>query len=125
MLFILLLVSAAVSQAAVPDSIAAIAGRYAGNAWNGDDLDPVVTVLAFDDQGRFAGSYKIDDENGSFEGNLSGLAQEGERSFSLEWTDRDGEGFLYLDFSPDYSSFTGVWTNTDGLSQLPWNGRRQ
>lgn len=111
--------------AAVPDEIAAIAGRYAGMAWNGNDLDPVVTVLAFDDQGRFTGTYQIEDETGLFEGRLSGLIQEDDHAYSLEWTDKDGEGFLYLDFSPDYSNFSGFWTNTDGESKLPWDGRRQ
>ncbi len=113
-------------QAAVPEGIMKIAGRYAGMAYNGGDLDPVVTVLSFDSQGRFAGSYSVEDENGIFEGRLSGLIkEEGEHSFSLEWTDQDGEGFVYLEFSPDYSSFDGVWTRTDGEEQFPWSGRRQ
>lgn len=125
LLCFLILLSPAVLAATVPDSIAAIAGNYVGTAYNGGDLDPVATVLAFDDQGRFTGSYRIDDEAGSFEGNLSGLVPEGDRTFSLEWTDRDGEGFLLLEFSEDYSSFSGVWTDTDGQIQRPYNGRRQ
>jgi len=117
-----------ISQAAmgaVPDSVAAIAGTYAGRAYNGNTLDPVITVFSFDSEGRFSGSYRIEDEQGSFEGRLSGLFQEGDRRFSMEWTDRDGEGFLYIEFTPDYSGFDGVWTNTNGYSELPWNGRRQ
>lgn len=110
---------------AVPDSVAAIAGTYAGLAYNGQTLDPVVTVFAFDSEGRFSGNYRIEDETGAFEGRLSGLFQEGEHRFSMEWTDRDGEGFLYIEFTQDYSAFDGFWTNTDGDSQLPWNGRRQ
>ncbi len=122
----LLIFTTTLAQAAVPEGIMKIAGRYAGMAYNGGDLDPVVTVLSFDAQGRFAGSYSVEDENGFFEGRLSGLIkEEGEHSFSLEWTDQDGEGFVYLDFSPDYSSFNGVWTRTDGEEQFPWSGRRQ
>ena len=123
--FVVLLIPLVVNATPVPDSIAPIAGRYTGTVYNGNDLDPVVTVLAFDDQGRFAGSYRIDDENGSFEGTLSGLVQEGERSYSLEWTDRDGEGFLMLEFNNDYSSFTGAWTDTDGQYPRPYTGKRQ
>jgi len=113
------------AQAAVPDSVAAIAGRYAGRAYNGTNLDPVVTILSFDSQGRFNGTYYVEDEIQEFEGRLSGLVQEGERTFSLEWTDRFGEGFAWFEFSSDYSSFTGYWTDTDAQSQFPWNGVRQ
>jgi len=126
MAFALLLPVGITAQTFVPDHIAAIAGNYVGLAYNGHDLDPVTTVLVFDVQGRVTGTYRIDDEMGSFEGVLSGLVQEGgDHEFSLEWTDRDGEGFLYLTFNADYSAFDGFWTNTEGKSQLPWNGRRQ
>ena len=120
-----LLLAAAVAHAAVPDGVARIAGSYYGQAFNGGDLDPVTTVLAFDDRGRFTGNYQVEDETGIFEGSLSSLVQEGERSFSMEWTDQDGEGFVYLEFNADYSRFTGVWTTTDGNQQHPWTGRRQ
>ena len=112
-------------QAAVPDSVAAIAGRYSGMAFNGSNMDPVTTVLAFDARGRFAGSYYVEDEVQEFEGRLSNLVQEGERTFSLEWTDRFGEGFAVFEFSSDYSSFSGFWTNVDAEDQFPWSGRRQ
>lgn len=114
-----------VLQAAVPDSVAAIAGRYAGRAFNGANMDPVVTVLAFDTQGRFSGTYSVEDEVQAFEGRLSNLIQEGDRTFSMEWTDRFGEGFAWFEFSSDYSSFTGYWTNVDTEDQFPWSGRRQ
>jgi hypothetical protein len=112
-------------QAAVPDEVAAVAGRYAGMAFNGSNMDPVVTVLAFDAQGRFAGSYYVDDEVQAYEGRLSNLIHEGERTFTLEWTDRFGEGFAWFEFNSDYSAFTGFWTNVDAEDQFPWNGRRQ
>lgn len=123
-LSVLLLMSLA-AGAAVPEGIAPIAGRFAGTAYNGGDMDPVVTVLAFDDQGRFAGSYAVEDESGVFEGTLSGLVQEDERSYSLAWTDQHGEGFVLLEFNADFSAFSGFWTNTDGEQQFPWSGRRQ
>jgi hypothetical protein len=115
----------ALLQAAVPDSVAAIAGRYVGSAYNGSNMDPVVTVFAFDERGRFSGTYHVEDEVQEFEGRLSGLIDEGNRAFSLEWTDRFGEGFVYLEFSSDYSSFNGYWTTTDAEDQFPWSGRRQ
>lgn len=123
--FFALLFTPVIGLAAVPDDFLLITGRYVGQAYNGANMDPVVTVLGFDSQGRFAGTYSVEDEDGIFEGRLSNLIQEGPRRFSLEWTDQHGEGFVYLDFSSDYSSFDGFWTNTDGQSQLPWNGRRQ
>ncbi len=112
-------------NSAAPESVLAIAGNYVGHAYNGANLDPVTTVMAFDDNGRFMGRYKVDDESRPFEGTLSGLIQEGERAFSMEWTDMDGEGFVYMEFNKDYSAFVGSWTTTDGDEQFPWNGRRQ
>jgi hypothetical protein len=122
---VLVLLASATVQAAVPDSIAAIAGRYVGTAYNGANMDPVVTVLSFDDRGRFNGTYYVADEVQEFEGRLSGLIQEDERAFSLEWTDRFGEGFAYFEFSNDYSSFSGYWTTTDAEQQFPWSGSKQ
>jgi hypothetical protein len=112
-------------RAAVPDEVAAVAGRYAGMAFNGSNMDPVVTVLAFDNQGRFAGTYYVEDEIQEFEGRLSNLIMEGEHTFTLEWTDRFGEGFALFEFNSDYSAFTGYWTTVDAEDQFPWNGRRQ
>lgn len=112
-------------SAAVPENIARIAGNYSGYAYNGQNLDPVITVMRFEPNGRFTGQYKVEDENGDFEGVISGLIQEEERFFSMEWTDHDGEGFVYMEFSSDYSSFTGYWTNPDGDEEFPWTGRRQ
>ena len=126
--FFLLLLSAFMhfqARAAAPESVLAIAGNYVGYAYNGANLDPVTTVMAFDNNGRFIGRYKVDDEVRPFEGTLSGLIQEDERAFSMEWTDMDGEGFVYMEFNADYSAFTGSWTTTDGDEMFPWNGRRQ
>ena len=111
--------------AAAPEEISAISGTYAGRAYNGNNLDPVITVLAFDIQGRFSGTYKVDDETGVFDGRLSNLIPEGDRAFSLEWTDQFGEGFVYLEFNADYSAFNGYWSDINGQDQFPWNGRRQ
>ncbi|MDG2176539.1 MAG: hypothetical protein P8M72_10495 [Gammaproteobacteria bacterium] len=113
------------ASAAIPENIVSIAGNYSGYAYNGQNLDPVITVMKFEPNGRFTGQYKVEDESGDFEGVLSGLILEEERSFSMEWTDHDGEGFVYMEFSSDYSSFTGFWTNSDGEEQFPWTGRRQ
>jgi len=122
---VIFLFASTLLQAAVPDEVAAVAGRYTGLAFNGSNLDPVVTVLAFDDQGRFAGTYYVEDEVQAYEGRLSNLIQEGERTFTLEWTDRFGEGFALFEFNSDYSAFNGFWTNIDAEDQFPWNGRRQ
>ena len=52
-LIVLLVFTVTLVQAAVPQGIMEIAGRYVGMAYNGGDLDPVVTVLSFDSQGPF------------------------------------------------------------------------
>ncbi len=51
------------------------------------------------------------------------LEQDGK--LRVEWTDRDGEGYAELDFSPDFRSFDGFWASYDSPNGAPWNGVKQ
>jgi hypothetical protein len=100
------------------------AGTYTGQVFNGDDLDPVVTTFSFSPTGVPTGSYTVDEETGVYSGTLSNILFEGERAISMEWTDKFGEGLAVMEFSSDYSSFTGEWTLRDGRNALPWSGQK-
>lgn len=102
-----------------------LAGTYAGEVYNGADLDPVITVFTLQPTGRMTGSYSVDEEDGAFGGTLSNIILEDERTVSLEWTDKFGEGFAIMEFSRDFSSFTGEWVDKDGANPLPWTGQKQ
>jgi hypothetical protein len=107
------------------DSAAArIVGTYHGQVLNGGDFDPVTTIFVLTPDGRLTGQYSADDESGLVEGRISGPMFEGPRTLSFEWTDKYGEGYAWFEFSADYRSFTGYWSDQDSTSMNPWNGAR-
>jgi hypothetical protein len=109
---------------AAENPYARIAGTYEGEVFNGADMDPVTTTFTLQPSGRLVGSYTVDEEEGAFSGTLSNILFEGERIISLEWTDQFGEGLALMEFSSDFSSFAGEWTDKDGQNPLPWTGKK-
>jgi hypothetical protein len=120
-----LLLPALAFPAAEPESLRKVAGTFHGEVFNGTDLDPVVTRFSVDANGRISGSYTVDEENGAYSGMLSSIVFEDANTISMAWTDKFGEGYALLQFSSDYSSFTGEWTDVDGAGGLPWSGERR
>jgi len=108
----------------VPADLGAFAGTYTGEVFNGDDMDPIVTVFRMAGGNRLTASYSVDAEQFTYEGVVSSIVFEDERTITGEWTDRFGEGFLRLQFSVDFNSFTGYWSDYDSTSELPWHGSK-
>jgi hypothetical protein len=121
--FLLLLASLPLRAQEPPPDLAAIVGTYRGEALNGGSLDPVTTVFRFNG-GRLTGEYTIDDEAGTFHGTISNAFFE-DGKLRIEWTDRDGEGYAELDFSPDFRSFDGFWASYDSPNGAPWTGVKE
>ncbi|MDR0780935.1 MAG: hypothetical protein LBF16_09635 [Pseudomonadales bacterium] len=109
---------------AADNPYAPLIGTYTGEVFNGDDLDAVVTVFSFTSTGILTGSYTVDEETGVYSGTLSNFLFEDAHTISMEWTDKFGEGLALMEFSSDFRSFTGGWTQRDGLNPLPWNGEK-
>jgi hypothetical protein len=101
-----------------------LAGSYRGEVFNGDDMDGVLTTFTLTPAGYLTGTYTVDEESGAYSGTLSNIVFENERFISLEWTDKFGEGWAVMEFSADFSSFAGEWTNQEGSAPLPWNGKK-
>lgn len=114
----------AVNSPAAENPYAAIAGVYRGEVYNGADLDPVTTTFTLERSGRLVGEYLVEEENGAYSGRLSNIVFEDANTITLEWTDQFGEGFAVMEFSDDFSSFAGEWSNKDGGNGLPWNGKK-
>ena len=123
--FALALLPALSLTAAEPAGLQQLPGTFHGEVFNGTDLDPVVTSFSLDRNGRLSGSYTVDEENGAYSGMLSSIVFEESYTISMAWTDKFGEGYALLEFSRDYSSFNGAWTDVDGAGGLPWTGQRQ
>jgi hypothetical protein len=99
-------------------------GTYIGEVFNGNDMDPVVTTFTLEPSGRLTGTYEVDEENGAYMGTLSNILFDDVRTISMEWTDKFGEGLAVMEFTGDFSSFVGEWTNKDGENPLPWRGSK-
>jgi hypothetical protein len=99
-------------------------GTYNGEVFNGNDMDPVVTTFTLEPSGRLTGFYEVEEENGAYKGTLSNIIFDDVRTISMEWTDKFGEGLAVMEFSSDFSSFVGEWTNKDGENPLPWRGSK-
>lgn len=102
-----------------------IAGTYHGQAQNGLALEPVTTTFRIASGGRLAGEYVVGSGSGSFPGTISSTTFEDPYTLSVEWTDRDGEGWAQFEFAPDYNSFTGFWGIYGSEQTHPWTGTRQ
>ena len=123
MLLSLLLVPFSLNAAESVDS--RIAGKYAGQVYNGDDMDPVVTVFVALPNGRIRGNDVAEDEVETVNGTISNAVKIEGNTYSFEWTDKYGEGKAVLVFSSDFSSFKGFWTNNIERNQFEWTGTRQ
>lgn len=100
-----------------------ITGTYHGEVFNGSDMDPVITTFTLSG-GRLSGTYQVDEENGAYTGTLSNIIFDDSRTISMEWTDKFGEGLAFMEFTRDFSSFNGEWTDKDGQNPLPWRGSK-
>jgi hypothetical protein len=112
------------AQDEIPD-LSPYAGTYEGLVLNGPGLEPITTILRLASGGRLVGEYVINSAEGDKPGTVSNVYLEAPGTLTLEWTDKDGEGFARLEFASDYRSFNGGWGTYDTEADNPWNGRRQ
>ena len=112
------------ANAAQDNNLKNLIGTFVGQAFNGDGLYPVTTTFTMEIGNRLTGSYELAGQNTRFHGHLSNIIFEGPRTISMQWTDKDGEGFATMEFTPDFKSFTGGWTDKLGSSPLPWTGKK-
>jgi hypothetical protein len=101
-----------------------LVGSYIGRVFNGDDMDPHVTIFTISPSGVLIGNYTVDEETGVYSGTLNNIQFEDEHSITMEWTDKFGQGLAVMEFSNDFGSFVGSWTQRDGRNPLPWYGKK-
>ncbi|HTR00343.1 MAG TPA: hypothetical protein VMH83_10145 [Candidatus Acidoferrum sp.] len=99
-------------------------GLFKGTALNGPGLQPVETTFYVGREGELLGGYVLSGPDHTFRGHLSNAQFDGPRQLTMEWTDKDGEGSVDFEFSADYKSFTGEWSDNNG-GHGPWSGKKQ
>ncbi len=112
-------------SAGPPPGAGPAGGSYEGQVYNGDDIDPVLTVFSRSPAGVWTGSYVLGEEDDVEVGQLDACTWETMLLITCRWTDRHGVGFARLLFSSDYRAFSGFWGNTMDALTLPWEGGRE
>lgn len=102
-----------------------IIGSYEGNVFNGDDMDPILTIFFLNNSGELVGKYAIKEDNGLEEGELSNFRMESNYTVVVDWKDNYGTGVLRMLFASNYKIFYGFWGELDTETSLPWNGIQQ
>ena len=126
LLFLITLVGASVllsaGKANEHDRSRIVDGRFQGQVFNGDDMDPVLTTFVASSQGRASGAYLITEENRDVVGTLSNFKWESPYVLTCTWQDTYGSGTLRILFSTEYTMFRGFWGESDDTTNRPWDG---
>lgn len=117
--------AAADGRVGPPPGAGPAGGNFEGQVYNGDDMDPVLTVFSRSPAGVWTGSYVLGEEEDVEVGQLDACSWETMLLITCRWTDRHGVGFARLLFSSDYRSFRGFWGTTMDALTLPWDGARE
>ena len=124
-LFPLLLLMAwpAPAHAAPPACAPAIVGPWSGKVWDAGLLKDLRTLFAVA-AGQLTGTYQVEDDSGGYDGTLTDFVPSGPCAGTFRWSDRHGEGVVWVDFRPDRDRFDGAWGTDAPLPGYIFNGRR-
>jgi hypothetical protein len=102
-------------------------GKYCGGLLSGGSMSSVETRFVQNTKsGTITGSYVFSDRGQPTEGILADAGDDGDSSDLTRifiWRDKYGYGKLVVTFAPDFSEFTGKWSD-GGQPLAPWNGKR-
>lgn len=115
---------AALATSVPVHAASAPSGRYCGLILSGGFLEPSVTDLVTDRDGKVSGSYEFRNSGKLESGKLSEIATGvGERTRVLTWSDKFGSGRLVVTFNPEFSHFEGKWGSRNAEPNAHWSGR--
>lgn len=102
-------------------------GRYCGKVYHNGYMVNVEMMFELSPSGSLAGTMRYRDGDVTTEGTLTQIAAPIGQRETIKWADKYGTGYAFLDFSADYSTFTGAWGSWDQSPkqpQNPWMGKR-
>jgi hypothetical protein len=110
-------------QAALaPGWAAAVADTYVGREWNAGVMACARTLFTLRG-GALVGHYWIGDTD-PFEGDLDDFVPGADESGVFTWTDRYGQGSLYVRFGADGQTFFSLWGDDPAHMTHPGYGLR-
>jgi hypothetical protein len=105
-----------------PDWAASITDLYVGREWNAGVMACARTVFTLQG-GALVGHYWIGDTE-PFEGELDHFTPQDGNSGVFTWTDRYGQGALYVRFGADGQTFFSLWGDDPAHMSHPGYGLR-
>ena len=100
-------------------------GVFKSKVWSGGTILPGETTFIMNDSNQIVGHFWYKEKKGPIKGLLSNCVRNNvARKIICKWSDKYGTGVANLDFSSDYSSFTGRWNLKGNTSTFPWTGKR-
>jgi len=102
-----------------------MAGTYEGEVFNGDNRDPVRTMLKIDESGALVGEYMMGEETKLEFGTLADARFVDQYTVQFDWKDVYGAGSVRILFAADYRAFSGYWGKSPDSTTLPWTGVRE
>jgi hypothetical protein len=119
----LLCVAGGAGRAApAPDWASTITDIYVGREWNAGVMACARTVFSLSG-GALVGHYWIGDTE-PFEGDLGDFVPGADQSGVFTWTDRYGQGPLYVRFGADGQTFFSLWGDDPAHMTHPGFGLR-
>ena len=122
--FVLSLPVLAPAQGAPPPACAPeIVGPWSGKVWDQGRIKELDTRFSTSG-GQLTGTYHVQDEDGGYDGTLTGFEPSGACAGTFRWHDRHGDGVVWVEFRPDRDRFDGEWGVERPLPDRLFNGRR-
>ncbi|UXN06482.1 hypothetical protein [Bartonella sp. HY761] len=102
-------------------------GRYCGKVYHNGYMVNVEMTLEISPTGSLTGSMRYRDGEVVTEGKLTQISPPAGQRETLKWADKYGTGYAFLEFSSDFSTFTGAWgswAESPKQPTNPWTGKR-
>ena len=119
----LLLASSLDVRASPPACAPDIVGPWTGQLWDRGEIKELRTNFSIR-SGELTGTYHVEDDDGGYDGTLTGFQPSGPCAGSFQWHDRDGDGVVRVDFRPERDRFDGEWGRDSPLKDHVFTGRR-
>ena len=111
------------ARAAPPACAPEIVGPWTGKVLDDGRIKELDTQFSTA-TGQLTGTYHVEDDDGGYDGTLTGFTPLGSCTGSFLWHDRNGSGVVRVEFRPDHDRFDGEWGEDAPLLGHFFTGRR-
>jgi hypothetical protein len=118
-----LILSCAAARAEPPACAPDIVGPWTGKVLDAGQIKELHTQFSTR-TGALTGTYRVEDEDGGYDGTLTDFTPSGPCAGRFAWHDRNGDGVVRVEFHPERDRFDGEWGDDTPLRNHIFTGRR-